>query len=296
MFLSCISNNLVTFIQCCRYHCISWEFAKRTLGTLIPPFRKIYINSVNNMVQAYNPSILEKGRMPSRRVRQAYEFQEEAQSPPPGGGLKIPIHVDEEEGVNPDTQFDHDEILYMRGLEEVESLGLMDIGNLASWEISSFKQGCDLSMLRDESPHTYWQSDDAQPHSLIIRFTKSMNIERISLFLNYPLDESYTPDRIAILAGTGEHDLLEVTKVEFVEPIGWQHIVFNEVSKNGLLKCFILKILFLSNHQNGKDCHVRGLKVLSPGMKSKSRLRNDGNLQDCVGFTSIKFISQSSIR
>jgi anaphase-promoting complex subunit 10 len=35
------------------------------------------------------------------------------------------------------------------------------------------------------------------------------------------MDESYTPSRIAIYAGTGQHDLTEVKTLEFDQPRGW---------------------------------------------------------------------------
>lgn len=37
-------------------------------------------------------------------------------------------------------------------------------------------------------------------------------------------DDSYTPSRIAIMAGTGLHDLQEVRIYNLQQPNGWQHI------------------------------------------------------------------------
>jgi anaphase-promoting complex subunit 10 len=190
---------------------------------------------------------------------------------------------------------EHDEMLYVTGLQDMESHGLIDISNLAACEVSSAKQGCELSKLKDDSPQTYWQSDGQQPHYLVIRFTKCVNIERISLFLNYAVDESYTPDKISILAGSGEHDLIDVTTREFFEPIGWQHIDFKDASSSGFLKCYLVKIKFISNHQNGKDCHVRAVKIMSPISMNTANAVDDVN-SDCVGFTSIKLISELMIR
>lgn len=216
---------------------------------------------------------------------------------------------------------DSEEILFNKGLTELNNLGLIDIGNLAAWEVSSSKQGYDLDQLRDLSPLTFWQSDGQQPHYLVIKFTKCVNIERLSIFLNYNIDESYTPDKLSIFAGTGEHDLIEVITKDFFEPIGWQHIGFENISNSGYLKCYMLKIKFISNHQNGKDCHVRCIKVMSPdnlnsissGVNiNKSIDYNDYNDDennidiysnefklnsvDCVGFTSLKLQSESQIR
>lgn len=202
---------------------------------------------------------------------------------------------DADEGVEDTQPMEHDEMLYVTGLQEMENEGLVDISNLAASEVSSAKQGCEIINLRDDSTQTYWQSDGQQPHYLTIRFTKCVNVERISLFLNYAVDESYTPDKISILAGSGEHDLINVVTKEFYEPIGWQHIDFKNASNSGFLKCYLIKIKFISNHQNGKDCHVRAVKIMSPmSMNIANSVDHVGN--DCVGFTSVKLISELLIR
>ena len=194
----------------------------------------------------------------------------------------------------PVDSVDHEEVIYLRGIQDMESEGLIDISNLASCEVSSSKQGCEINKLRDDLISTYWQSDGPQPHYLLIKFTKCVNISMISFYLNYSIDESYTPEKIKILAGSGEHDLIEVLNYEFFQPIGWQNINFQNICNNGLLKCYILKIKFISNHQNGKDCHVRCLKILSPinlNNFDSNQLDNDN-----IGFTSIKFKSESVVR
>lgn len=192
------------------------------------------------------------------------------------------------------TEKNDDEIMYEKGIKELESQGLVDISNLASWEVSSCKSGFDCAKMREDSPNAYWQSDGGQPHSILIKFAKSVNIKCLSLFLNYIVDESYTPEHIVILAGTGEHDLLEVLQKHFIEPVGWQNIEFDELCPDSLLHCYLIKIKFISNHQNGKDCHVRGIKIFSPMLKM-----NDSNNtlnDDCIGFTSMKLICESTIR
>lgn len=203
--------------------------------------------------------------------------------------IKIPDSLEMEEA-------DGEEDLFTKGVKQLESSGLVDIGNLASWEVSSFKVGNEIEQMRDNSALTFWQSDGQQPHYLVIKFTKSVSIERICLFLNYQIDESYTPAKISILAGSGEHDLIEVITTEFTEPVGWQDIEFGDVSNSKFLKCFMLKIKFLSNHQNGKDCHVREVKIMSPVALNSTSLSNDDVNNDCVGFTSRKLLSESVIR
>ncbi|KAH3671849.1 hypothetical protein OGAPHI_000035 [Ogataea philodendri] len=187
-----------------------------------------------------------------------------------------------------------EEELFTTGIRKLEHLGLIDIGNLAAWSVSTNKQGFGIKELREDSPFSYWQSDGQQPHFITIHFTKKVTVERLSFYFNYQSDESYTPSKILVLAGTGEHDLTEVSSKEFFEPTGWQHIFFKGVRNDDLLKCYLIKICFLANHQNGKDSHVRSIKVFSP--LSKNAMRSDIDTTLGVGFTSIKMLSESTIR
>lgn len=171
---------------------------------------------------------------------------------------------------------------YTRGLNEIDNLQLLDLSPLATWKLSSFKQGHGLNQLRDDSPNTYWQSDGSsdgtpdpgtngetthhKPHSITLLFSKKVSLERILIFCNYHSDESYTPLRICIMAGSSSWDLTEVCIVTFDKPVGWSHIIFLGVRADGLLKCFVVKIIILANHQDGKDSHIRAVRCF--GKKS----------------------------
>ena len=41
------------------------------------------------------------------------------------------------------------------------------------------------------------------------------------MYLDYGIDESYTPSRVSVRAGTGFYDLQEVCMLEMNEPRGW---------------------------------------------------------------------------
>lgn len=171
-------------------------------------------------------------------------------------------------------------IYYKKGLEELDSLQLLDLSPLANWKLSSFKPGFGLDQLRDDLPDTFWQSDGSNgnpnanansiamannqlthPHSITIQFAKKVLLERISIFTNFLLDESYTPSKIRIMAGSSDSwDLTEVCTVSFNKPVGWSHIIFNGIRGDGVLKCFIVKIVILANHQDGKDSHIRAIR------------------------------------
>lgn len=178
-------------------------------------------------------------------------------------------------------------LYYSKGLEELESLQLLDLSPLATWKLSSHKQGHGLAQLREDNPETYWQSDGSSennmeqqpstdganlnhPHSILLRFSKKVSLERISIFTNYQLDESYTPLRIKIMAGASNWDLTEVCVVNFEKPIGWSHIIFKGVRGDGLLKCFLVKIIILANHQDGKDSHIRAIRCFGKNLGSSS--------------------------
>ncbi|EPS41042.1 hypothetical protein H072_5072 [Dactylellina haptotyla CBS 200.50] len=142
--------------------------------------------------------------------------------------------------------------------------GLKEIGHLASWTVSTSKPGCGVAELRSEDTNLFWQSDGPQPHLINIHFAKRVFVKRIRIFLDYTQDESYTPTKIAIYAGTGYHDLQEVCVLEFSQPVGWQEAPLESVHADGILRTFLIQVCILSNHQNGKDTHVRGLQIYSP--------------------------------
>jgi anaphase-promoting complex subunit 10 len=51
------------------------------------------------------------------------------------------------------------------------------------------------------------------------------------MYFDYLLDESYTPSKIVISAGTGLYDLTEVKTVELREPRGWQTVNVGEFGR-----------------------------------------------------------------
>jgi len=49
-----------------------------------------------------------------------------------------------------------------------------------------------------------------------------VKVSYVAIALDYKLDESYTPSKMSIRAGTGHHDLKELKVIDVNEPIGWQ--------------------------------------------------------------------------
>ncbi|KAI9846386.1 MAG: anaphase promoting complex subunit doc1, partial [Thelocarpon superellum] len=154
---------------------------------------------------------------------------------------------------------------------------LKEIGNLASWTVSTCKPGCGVEALRDESPELFWQSDGPQPHLLNIHFTRLVAITHIRLYLDFNLDESYTPTKLSFLAGTSHHDLQEFVELAFEQPKGWidvdlsgvgggranENDVEDDEAALPVLRAHLVQMRIAENHQNGKDTHVRGLQIFA---------------------------------
>lgn len=95
--------------------------------------------------------------------------------------------------------------------------------------MSSSKPGCSIPQLRHPSPALFWQSDGPQPHYLNIHFFKLVRIVGLRLYLDFEQDESYTPTRIAFLAGSGMNDLQEWGEMRLESPRGWIWADFSNV-------------------------------------------------------------------
>ncbi|KKZ66995.1 anaphase-promoting complex subunit 10 [[Emmonsia] crescens] len=101
---------------------------------------------------------------------------------------------------------------------------LREISSLASWTVSTHKPGCGIAALRHPSPSQFWQSDGPQPHTLTLHFFKRVAIVRIRVYLDFELDESYTPTKMIFLAGMGGNDLVEFATWQGEAPSGWVDI------------------------------------------------------------------------
>ncbi|CRG89448.1 Anaphase-promoting complex subunit 10 [Talaromyces islandicus] len=101
---------------------------------------------------------------------------------------------------------------------------LREISSLASWTVSTHKPGCGVAALRSPSPEQFWQSDGPQPHTLTLNFFKRVAIVKLRVYLDFVLDESYTPTKMIFLAGMGGNDLVEFSAWEGESPRGWVDI------------------------------------------------------------------------
>jgi len=133
--------------------------------------------------------------------------------------------------------------------------------------------GSKFSTWREERYADAGRSDGPQPHHLNIHFSRLVSIVSIRIYLDFEADESYTPTRITLLAGTGYHDLIPFSALEFTQPKGWIDVPLDHVGggpDGKTLRAFLVQVKIVENHQNGKDTHVRGLKVYA----RDDRIRN----------------------
>jgi len=188
-------------------------------------------------------------------------------------------------------------------LEEDDKGGKREIGGDAVWTLSTAKPGNGVEQLRDDSTETYWQSDGPQPHLVNIQFHHKVSIKEVAIYCNYKHDESYTPSKISIRAGTHFHDLQEIKEVALDEPNGWLRIPLrradiayveneNASGDDACLRAFMLQIAILANHENGRDSHIRQIKVYGPRADVAGCISGDSGLS----FSTDEFALYSTVR
>ncbi|KAI9202715.1 anaphase-promoting complex, subunit 10/DOC domain-containing protein [Polychytrium aggregatum] len=168
-----------------------------------------------------------------------------------------------------------------------------DVSSYGHWSVSSYKQGFGVDQLQSDSFEHYWQSDGPQPHLLTIKFPRRIPIQQISLYLDFKQDESYTPSRLSIRSGTSFQDLHELKLIDLDEPSGWINVPIQEdpdTESSKPLKTQLLQIAVLANHQNGKDTHIRQIKIFGPP------LRSIFEVEGFPAFSSVEFQMHSTIR
>ena len=200
-----------------------------------------------------------------------------------------------------------------------------DIGNEAVWSVSSCKSGNGVAQLRDNQLDTFWQSDGHAPHVVSLVFGRKVRVCAVCFYVDYKVDESYTPLKVSVRGGSSIHAMHDVAVMELEEPTGWitvrtlvpqakRHKLADDeadeddkkrkkaaaeagglrptsffsassptgrllasgtaaaadasatsASSSGLvyvpLRCHHLQLVIHSSHQQGKDTHVREVRV-----------------------------------
>ena len=157
-----------------------------------------------------------------------------------------------------------------------------------SLSLSLAQPGNGADLLRDGRVDTYWQSDGPGPHLITATLPAATPLCLLALALDHRLDESYTPRTLSVRAGSWGGDLKEVAVASLVEPVGWALIPLTPPLGSlrpadagggagaggrpgaGLpprppIRAAVLQVAVLSNHQNGRDTHVRQVLLFGPG-------------------------------
>ena len=96
-----------------------------------------------------------------------------------------------------------------------------DVGGEAVWSVSSCKSGNGVPQLRDAQLDTFWQSDGHAPHTLSLVFARKVRVSAVCFYVDYKVDESYTPLRVSVRGGSSLHAMHDVAVLELEEPTGW---------------------------------------------------------------------------
>lgn len=167
-------------------------------------------------------------------------------------------------------------------LDSLAHLREVGLSDAVSWQLSSAKPGNGVEQLRDASSETYWQSDGvSQPHYIQIHLHRRLPVTHVALYLDYQLDESYTPKTVRVETGMTTQDLCggggAATVMELHEPAGWCILPLQPPPDAALLlsssssaessdqqqhvKAHLIRVSVLTMHQNGRDTHVRRLAL-----------------------------------
>jgi anaphase-promoting complex subunit 10 len=141
-----------------------------------------------------------------------------------------------------------------------------ELSQLGVWTLSSARLGSGVEQLMEDSLDTFWQSDGSQPHALTVQFARKTLVSEICIYLDFKSDESYTPSRIAIAVGNSHQDLVEIQNVELLEPVGWFNFALGKISGGVYhpVKTCTVQLSILQNQHNGRDTHVRQVKMFGP--------------------------------
>jgi anaphase-promoting complex subunit 10 len=187
--------------------------------------------------------------------------------------------------------------------EKLEDKNCRELGKYAVWTLSTAKPGNGIEQLRDDSCDTYWQSDGQAPHLINIQFVKKVSVSKICMYLDFGTDESYTPKKVEIKSGSTFHDLAALTAIELHEPVGWVSVSLTEdddgkdtedsSTHSGPLplRTHFLQIRIAHMHQNGRDAHVRQIKILGP--RSSPKVMGGLTLDD---FVSTEMLQYATLR
>ncbi|NXC17091.1 APC10 protein, partial [Corythaeola cristata] len=177
--------------------------------------------------------------------------------------------------------------------KQLERTGTVrEIGSQAVWSLSSCKPG----KITETTKKGLLQTSDKLILNIFLydayisfigSCRRKTTVKTLCIYADYKSDESYTPSKISVRVGNNFHNLQEIRQLELVEPSGWIHVPLTDTQKKPI-RTFMIQIAVLANHQNGRDTHMRQIKVYTPVEESSI-----GKFPRC---TTIDFMMYRSIR
>ena len=93
---------------------------------------------------------------------------------------------------------------------------------------------------------------------------RQVSLCALAIAVDHRLDESYTPAKLSVRAGTNPRDLKEIAATSLDEPSGWVIVPLHPPDGRDRLAAHLVQVAVISNHQNGRDTHVRSVRVFAP--------------------------------
>lgn len=103
--------------------------------------------------------------------------------------------------------------------------------------------------------------------------------------MDYNEDESYTPTKIIFKSGTSENNLIQFATMDLSAPVGWQQVPVAGAGggpDGNTLVSYVFQMQILENHQNGKDTHLRSIKIYAADTDAANADPDSGNLVSFV--------------
>ena len=95
-------------------------------------------------------------------------------------------------------------------------------------------------------------------------------LSELAFYVDADLDESYTPRSVTVRSGTFHHDLEEVRHFDLTSPKGWVRIPLGDLTGVGINRyhrTWYLQLVVTQMHSNGRDMHIRLIKVVGLAAK-----------------------------
>lgn len=205
---------------------------------------------------------------------------------------------------------------FKRGVRVFNKIeNMINVSNVCYWKASSYKAMHPIENVLNDDPESYWQSDGGQPHIVDIYFNKRVEVTLLALFFGFEVDESYSPSVMKVYVGDSINDLTYYEEWHIQRITQWyarkfpSHPIKKDKSKNVEttsiyynrnksknkekneemkektlpVKCQVMRLSFPLNHDNGKDTHLRGIRIFGKDDGILPAIPNDAETQ--VGIT-----------